>query len=337
MIKLIIQIPCFNEEESLGVTLSDLPQSLPGVDVVEWMVIDDGSTDRTIDVARRYGVDHIIRLPRHCGLARSFTAGIEAGLERGADIIVNTDADNQYCAADIQRLIEPILDGDAEVVIGARPIDEIRHFSPLKKLLQRWGSWVVRCASCTDVPDAASGFRAFSRSAAMQIQVFQEYSYTMETIIGCGQRGMAVRWLPVRVNPPLRPSRLVRSVPSYLANSALTIIRSFMTYRPFKFFALPGMALVACAMFLGLRYAYFYFSGDRNGHVQSLVVGAAALMTGCCLIITALLADMVAANRQLLEKIHYRMQRMEDATGANETDQRMSLSRSRPGFPPFDP
>jgi glycosyltransferase involved in cell wall biosynthesis len=239
MTKLIIQIPCFNEEKALPVTLKELPRELPGISKIEWLIIDDGSTDRTVEVAKELGVDHVVRLINHQGLAKGFMAGLQACIDNGADIIVNTDADNQYYAGDIPKLIQPILDGKAEIVVGARPISEIKHFSPLKKLFQKWGSWMVRKVSHTDVEDAPSGFRAISREAAMHLHVFSEYTYTLETIIQAGQKGMAIISVPVRTNDFLRKSRLIHSIPAYLARSSNTILRIFMTYQPLEFFRIP--------------------------------------------------------------------------------------------------
>ena len=262
MTKLIIQIPCYNEEDTLSVTLGDLPREVPGVERVEWLIIDDGSTDCTAEVARRCGVDHIVRLPVNQGLSRAFITGIWHSLAAGADIIVNTDADNQYCAADIPRLIQPILEGRASMVIGARAIASIHHFSPRKKLLQRLGSWVVRVASGTKVPDAPSGFRAFSREAALQLNVFNTHTYTLETIIQAGRRGIPIVSVPIRTNPDLRPSRLIRSLPVYLLRSAVTILRSFATYMPLWFFAGIGMLLFMAGIGLGLRYLYLLSVGE---------------------------------------------------------------------------
>ncbi len=312
MTKLIIQIPCYNEEEALEITLSELPRTLPGIDQVEWMIIDDGSKDRTIEVARSCGVDHIVRLPYHQGLARAFLAGLDACVSFGADIIVNTDADNQYSAADIPRLIAPILAGDAEIVIGARPIEQIQHFSPIKKLLQRFGSWVVRLASRTKVPDAPSGFRAMTRDAAMQLHVFNEYTYTIETIIQAGQKGMAISSVPIHTNGELRPSRLVRSIPSYIRRSLLTILRIFVTYRPFAFFATQGVVVFAMGFLLGLRFLFYFAMGDGNGRVQSLILAALLMGLGFSLGVVGLLADLIAVNRQLLEKLEWRMHLIEE-------------------------
>ena len=258
--KLILQIPCFNEAETLPVTLACLPRSVPGFDRVEWLVVDDGSADSTAEVARRHGVDHVVRLPRNRGLARAFSCGIEASLGAGADVIVNLDADNQYDARDIPKLVAPILSGEAQLVVGSRSIETIGEFSPLKKLLQRLGSWVVRIASRTSVPDAPSGFRAMSRDAASQLNVFSDYTYTLETIIQAGQRGMAVSSVPVRTNAALRPSRLMKGIPSYVRRSILTIVRIFMTYRPFEFFAIPGAISLLAGLALGIRFLYYYLS-----------------------------------------------------------------------------
>jgi len=311
--KLVIQIPCYNEESTLGLTLAYLPRKTPGVTSVEWLVIDDGSTDRTVEVAKAYGVDHIVRLPRNNGLAKAFAAGLEASLRAGADIIVNTDADNQYCAEDIPKLIEPILLGNAEIVVGARQIDEIKHFSPVKKWLQTFGSWVVRLISKTNIPDAPSGFRAFSRNAAMQINVFSRYTYTLETIIQAGQKGMAIVHVPVKTNDYLRPSRLVKSAHSYIVQSILTIVRIFVTYRPFLFFSIVGVISLSCGFLIGLRFLYYYFTGPGTGHVQSLILAALLLGTGFLLALVGLVADLVSVNRQLLEKVIWRVQQIEES------------------------
>jgi len=313
--KLIIQIPCYNERETLGITLSGLPRELPGVGPVEWLVIDDGSTDGTAEAAASLGVDHIVRLPRNRGLARAFAAGLDASLRAGADVIVNLDADNQYRAEDIPRLIEPILAGRAEMVVGARPIEEIEHFSLPKKLLQRLGSWVVRLASRTDLPDAPSGFRAMSRDAAMRLNVFNEYTYTLETVIQAGQKGMAVASVPVGVNRELRPSRLVRSVPDYVRRSAGIIVRIFMTYRPLRFFAVPGTLALGLGLLIGVRFLYYYFTGHGSGHVQSVVLAALLMGAGFFLVITGLIADLISVNRRLLENLLWRVRRMEDRLG----------------------
>ncbi len=310
--KVIIQIPCFNEARTLPIALAELPRSLPGVDEVEWLVIDDGSTDDTAEVARRHGVDHVVRHPHNKGLAHGFMTGLEACLQRGADIIVNTDADNQYNAADIPRLIEPILEGRAEIVIGARPIDSIEHFSPVKKFLQKLGSKAVRIASRTSVPDAPSGFRALSRRAAQQMVVFSDYTYTLETIIEAGQKNMAITSVPIRVNEDLRPSRLVKSIRSYVQRSILTILRIFTIYRPFQFFGVIGLVLFGLGFLVGLRYLYFFFTGEGEGHVQSLILASILLGMGFQTILVAFLADMLAANRKLEEDVRFKVQQLED-------------------------
>jgi glycosyltransferase involved in cell wall biosynthesis len=310
--KLIIQIPCYNEETTLGVTLAALPRAVPGVETVEWLIIDDGSTDRTVEVAKAHGVDHIVRLPRNQGLANAFVAGLEACLRAGADIIVNTDADNQYCADDIPKLVAPIIAGKAEIVVGTRPIGEIDHFSPAKRLLQRWGSWVVRLASTTDVADASSGFRAMSRDAAMRLHVFNDYTYTLETIIQAGQKSMAITSVPIKTNADLRPSRLVKNIPHYIRRQALTILRIFMTYKPFRFFALPGSVLFAFGLLISLRFVYYFVTQGRAGHVQSLILAALLMGGGFFLVVIGLVADLIAVNRQLLERLDWRVQKIEE-------------------------
>ncbi|MEM9001934.1 MAG: glycosyltransferase family 2 protein [Cyanobacteria bacterium P01_F01_bin.86] len=308
MVKLIIQIPCYNEEATLGMTLSELPKAIPGVDVVEWLIINDGSLDRTVEVARACGVSHIVSFSNNQGLARAFMAGLEASVKAGADIIVNTDADNQYCAADIPKLIEPILHGEADMVVGARPIKEIEHFSPLKKSLQGLGSWAVRIASNTQIPDAPSGFRAFSREAALKLNVFNEYTYTLETIIQAGQRGMVVTSVPIRTNGYLRPSRLVKSIPTYVKRSLFIILRIFMAYRPLRFFLILGSAPFGLGFLLGVRWLILYFGGTPRSHVPSLILGAILMLMGFQLWVLGLVADLLAVNRKILEEnqLHFR-------------------------------
>jgi glycosyltransferase involved in cell wall biosynthesis len=311
-VKLIIQIPCYNEEGTLAITLSGLPKTLEGVDTIEWLVIDDGSTDRTVEVAKEHGVDHIVSFPNNRGLARAFMAGLDACVKEGADIIVNMDADNQYSASDIPRLIDPILAGKAEFVVGTRPISEIQHFSRTKKIFQKLGSRVVRLASRTNVQDAPSGFRAIRRDAAMRLQVFDEYTYTLETVIQAGQKGMAITSVPIRTNETLRSSRLIKSVPEYIMRSSMTIIRIFMTYKPFKFFAVPGVISFCLGMLLFVRFLYFYFYGKGSGHVQSVILAALLLGSGFFLMVVGLLADLMSVNRKLLETLDWRMQEMEE-------------------------
>lgn len=318
--KLIIQIPCYNEEDTIGLSLSTLPRKLNGIDVIEWLIIDDGSTDRTVEVAMEFGVDHVVRLTRNQGLAKAFMAGIEACLEAGADIIVNTDADNQYCADDIPKLIEPILSGKAEIVVGARPVDDIKHFSSIKKYLQKIGSWTVRLASMTDIPDVTSGFRAMSKTAAMRLNVFDSYTYTLETIIQAGQKGLAITSVPVRINKNLRLSRLIKDIPDYVMRSILTIIRIFMTYRPFRFFAVPGVISFTLGMLISFRFLYFYFTGNGSGHVQSLILAALLMGTGFFLSVVGLLADLISVNRKLLEKLDWQMKKIEERLREEKTD-----------------
>lgn len=309
--KLIIQIPCYNEEQTLGTTLDALPRSIPGIDTIEYLVINDGSADDTVAVARRHGVHHIVDLKHNRGLAAAFMAGLEASVRCGADIIVNTDADNQYCADDIAKLVEPILEGNAELVIGERPIRDIEHFSPTKKLLQRLGSWVVRVASETRVPDAPSGFRAMTRDAAMQTNVFSEYSYTLETIIQAGQKGMRITSVPIRTNPVLRPSRLMRSIPHYIWRSSTTIFRIFVTYRPMRFFVTLGSVSTVAGLGIGIRFLVLLALGQGQGNIQSLILAAVLLLAGIFLMVTGVVTDLIAVNRQLLEGVEQRLRRIE--------------------------
>ncbi|SCC79447.1 glycosyltransferase family 2 protein [Saliniramus fredricksonii] len=330
--KLIIQIPCFNEEQTLPAALSCLPRTIHGVDAVEWLIIDDGSADNTAAVAKANGVDHIVRHIQNKGLAAAFMTGIDACLERGADIIVNTDADNQYEAADIPALIKPILENRAELVIGARPIDTIEHFSPIKKFLQKLGSWVVRSVSRTKVPDAPSGFRAMSRDAACRMVVFSNYTYTLETIIQAGQKNITIASVPVRINKDLRPSRLFKSIPSYICRSIATMLRIFVIYRPFRFFATLGMTLFAVGFLIGLRFVYFYLTGDGSGHIQSLILSGVLLGMGFQTILVAFLADLIAANRRILEDLRYTARRgsvsLASEKHASQTGAAHSLARS---------
>lgn len=307
--KIIIQIPCFNESETLPITLAELPREVPGFDVVEWLVIDDGSSDNTAEVARTHGVHHVFRHTRNQGLARAFMTGLSSAVDLGADVIVNTDADNQYCADDISKLVAPLLAGQADVVVGTRPIDTIEHFSTTKKLLQRLGSWVVRVVSRTDIPDATSGFRAMSRDAARRLVVFNDYTYTLETIIQAGQRNMAIKYVPIHVNKGLRPSRLVKSIPSYIMRSLGTILRIFIIYRPLRFFGAIAAVLLGLGMLLGLRFLYFYATGRGEGHVQSVILAGVLLGMGFQTLLIGFVADLLAANRKMLEDIRYMLKR----------------------------
>jgi len=310
--KVIIQIPCYNEEAALGATLATLPRQLPGVDVVEWLVIDDGSADRTAEVARAGGADYVVRLPTHQGLACAFTAGLEACVRAGADVIVNTDADNQYRADYIPHLIEPILAGHAEMVVGARPVGQIEDFSATKKALQKLGSWVVRYASNTTIPDSPSGFRAITRDAALRLHVFGRYTYTLETVIQAGHKGLAITSVPVLTNRATRPSRLVKSVPSYVRRSMITIFRIFLLYRPLRFFLLLGTVPFLGGVALLVRWLLLYFLEDSTRvRAPSLIVAAVLILVGVQLWTFGLLADLLAANRKLLEDVQYRIRRSE--------------------------
>jgi glycosyltransferase involved in cell wall biosynthesis len=312
MMKLIIQIPCFNEAQTLPIALSALPRTVPGFSSVEWLIVDDGSQDNTVDVANAHGVDHIVRHAGNKGLARAFMTGLETCLGLGADVIVNTDADNQYNADDIPALTLPILQNRAEIVVGARPIAAIEHFSLVKKMLQKLGSWVVRMASKTDIPDAPSGFRAMSRGAAQRLMVFNDYTYTLETIIQAGQKNMTITSVPIRVNEDLRPSRLVRSIPSYLKRSIITIIRIFIIYRPFSFFGTIGTILFGAGFLIGLRFVWYYLQGNGDGHIQSLILASVMLGMGFQTLLVAFVADLLAANRKLLEDIRFKVAGLKD-------------------------
>lgn len=315
--KLIIQIPCLNESGTLAIALAALPRTVPGFDAVERLIIDDGSTDDTVRVALENGVDHVVRHTRNQGLARGFMTGLDACLRLGADVIVNTDADNQYNADDIPLLTAPIVAGKADIVVGARPIETIEHFSPVKKLLQKLGSWVVRVASKTDIPDAPSGFRAMSRSAAQRLMVFNDYTYTLETIIQAGQKNMAITSVPIRVNGDLRPSRLVKSIPSYIKRSIVTIVRIFVVYQPFRFFGAVGAVLFGVGFLIGLRFLWMYLTGHGEGHVQSLILAGVLLGIGFQTFLVAFLADLLAANRKLLEEVRFRLWNQEETIPAN--------------------
>lgn len=322
--KLFIQIPCFNEEQTLSVTVGDLPKKIDGIDEIEYLIIDDGSSDRTVSVARTLGIQHIVSFPCNKGLARGFMAGLDACLRLGADIIVNTDADNQYCGADIEALVRPILDGKAEIVIGERPIDATEHFSWKKKKFQHLGSWVVRAASGSDIPDAPSGFRAYSREAAMRLNVINDYSYTLETIIQAGRNRIGMTSVPIRTNPETRPSRLFSSMWRYMKRSASVIVRSILMYRPLSFFCAIGGVLFLVGVLLGARYLYYLIAEDSAGHIQSLILCAVFLLSGFQTILLGLQADVIAANRKLIEDVQYRVRRMESA------DTRLAACDARP-------
>ncbi|HJW46450.1 MAG TPA: glycosyltransferase family 2 protein [Lysobacter sp.] len=307
--KLIIQIPCLNEAGTLAIALEALPRQVAGFDKVEWLIIDDGSTDNTADLAKELGVDHIVRHPVNRGLATAFMTGLDASLRLGADVIVNTDADNQYEAMDIPKLTGPVLAGEADMVIGARPINDTEHFSWIKKKLQHLGSWAVRMASKTDVADAPSGFRAISRETAMRLNVFNAYTYTLETIIQAGISNLRVISVPVRTNADLRPSRLVKSISSYVRRSLFTIFRVFVTYRPMFFFFWVSVLLAIPGLILGTRFTYHYLTDTGAGHIQSLILASLMLTLSALAGLCGLLSDLIATNRKLLERIHQRVMR----------------------------
>lgn len=308
--KLIIQIPCYNEAATLPVTLGDLPRKVEGFSKVQWLIIDDGSTDDTVRVALEHGVDHVVRMKRNSGLATVFMKGLDACIGHGADVIVNTDADNQYCAADIPALVKPIVEGKADIVIGARPISDIRHFSIVKKLLQKMGSYVVRKVSRTDIPDAPSGFRAISREAALKLNVFNSYTYTLETIIQAGLKNMAISWVPIRTNEDLRPSRLVKSIPNYIKRSFVTILRIFIVYEPFKFFIRLGLAFFISGFALCLRFLYYFIVQGGKGHIQSLILASILMVIGVQSMLAALVVDLLSVNRKLMEDIQYKIRKL---------------------------
>lgn len=305
--KLVIQIPCYNEELALPTTLKAIPQSIKGVDELVILVINDGSTDKTVEVAKSFGVEHFVDFSRNSGLANAFRAGLEKSLELGADIVVNLDADNQYRADDIEKLVTPILDKSADIVIGTRPIESIKHFSFTKKVLQKVGSYVMRKVSGSKVEDAPSGFRAFSKDAALKINIFDNYTYTLETIIQAKIKGLHILCTPIRVNPDLRPSKLVKNNFDYVVRSMFTMIRMFIIYRPFRFFAILGTLLLVPGAILGLRFLCYYFLGDGQGHIQSLILCSLLVLVGFQSFLLGVLADLLAINRKLSEDIQLRL------------------------------
>jgi glycosyltransferase involved in cell wall biosynthesis len=305
--KLVIQIPCYNEENYLPITLAELPTHIDGIDEIEVLVIDDGSVDNTAQVAKKFGVAKVVRLEINKGLANAFSTGLNAALNMGADIIVNTDADNQYCAKDIEKLVQPILNNQADIVIGARPVGDIKSFSLLKKILQKLGSNVVRLVSGTDVKDAPSGFRAFSKNAALKLNVFDKYSYTMETIIQAKAKDLVIKSVDISVNPMLRKSRLFKNMFVYIKKSLMTIFRMFIVYRPFRFFAICGSVALLLGMLLGCRFLYYFIIGSGKGHVQSLILAAVFLISGIQIGLIAVLADLISINRKLLEDIQTKL------------------------------
>ena len=317
--KLIIQIPCYNEAQHIAETVRALPRQIPGFEIIEYLVVDDGSQDETIQVAKSAGVHHIIRLERHSGLAAAFMAGLEACLRNGADIIVNTDADNQYDANDIQLLIEPIIASKADIVVGDRGVATLENFSPIKRILQRIGSWVIGKASGIPTPDATSGFRAITRMAAMQTLVLSEYSYTLETLIQAGNRHMVIAYVPVRTNTQVRPSRLMRSIPEYLVNSSATILRVYTMYRPLRVFTIISGIFILAGFVLSLRFLYFYVNGQGAGHIQSVILAAVLLIIGFQVFLIGLVADLIGFNRKILEDVLFRLRRMELGESEDES------------------
>lgn len=309
--KLIVQIPCYNEEKTLPQTVRDIPRKIEGIDSVEILIIDDGSTDRTVAVARELGVDHIVQNRGNKGLAMTFTNGLNASLDLGADIIVNTDGDNQYQGADIARLVQPVLRGEADIVVGDRKTDSIAHFGLVKKKLQKIGSMVVRLLSGTNVPDAVSGFRAFSREAAMQINVVSAYSYTVETIIQAGNKKLRIASVPVGTNPKTRESRLIKSIPRFIVQQISTMVRMYTMFKPLRTFFIVGMLFIIGALIPSLRFLFFYFAGQGGGHIQSLILAAILFLVGFQIIIVGLLGDVISFNRKLIEEILLRVRRME--------------------------
>jgi len=309
--KLIVQIPCYNEEETLPQTVRDIPRLIEGIDEVEILVIDDGSTDKTIEIAREIGVDHIVKNTCNKGLARTFLVGLDASLRLGADIIVNTDGDNQYKGQDIPKLIAPILKGQADIVIGDRQTDKIPHFSSTKKKLQKFGSFVVRILSKTDVPDAVSGFRAFSREAAMQMNVVSYFSYTIETVIQAGKKDLAVTNVPVGTNPKTRESRLFQSIPKFLEHSLTTMIRTYAMYKPLRVFFYIGCLCIIGGLIPSIRFLFYYFMGQGSGHIQSLILAAILFIIGFQVFMIGLVADVISFNRKLIEETLLRVRRME--------------------------
>ena len=329
--KLIVQIPCLNEAETLPQTVADIPRRIPGIEKVELLIIDDGSSDRTVEVAREIGVDHIVRHRNTMGLARAFRTGIDACLRRGADIIVNTDGDNQYCGADIPKLVGPIVSGESDIVIGNRQTDKIAHFSLFKKILQKTGSAVIRVVSRTDTPDAVSGFRAMSREAALQLNIVSPFTYTIEMLIQAGRKQMAVKSVPIRTNAKTRDSRLFTSIPGFLGKSLTTMVRMYSMFRPLKVFFTIGLVLTLLGLIPVVRFIYLYFTGDGFGHIQSLVLGGVLLMMGFMTLMIGLLADLIGFNRQLVEMTLEKVRRIELEIGAaSPMDPKLKIP-GRPG------
>ncbi len=319
--KLIIQIPCYNEAETLEVALNHLPKYIDEIDEIEYLIINDGSTDNTVEVARNWGVHHIVNFKQNKGLAKGFLAGLDGCLRCGADIIVNTDADDQYVGDDIEKIVRPILNGEADIVVGARPIDETEHFSFVKKKLQHLGSWTVRKASNTKVPDAPSGFRAYSREAAMKMNVVNDYTYTLETIVQAGRERIPMTSVPIRTNGELRPSRLFNSIGGYVKKSMLTIVRAYIMYKPLMAFSILCIPFITVGMAIGVRFLIFMARGESMGHVQSLILGCTLIIIGFLILVMGLLADTIASNRRILQDVQFHVKRIEyDSVKTDDED-----------------
>lgn len=309
--KLIIQIPCYNEADTLKIALNDLPKHIDGIDEIEYLIINDGSQDNTVEVARNWGANYVVNFKRNKGLAQGFMAGVDACLRNGADIIVNTDADNQYCGEDIEKIVKPIIEGKTDIVIGERPIDQTAHFSPIKKKLQHFGSWVVRKASNSDIPDAPSGFRAYSKEAALRLNVTNEYTYTLETIVQAGRTKIAQTSVPIRTNEELRPSRLFSSMMGYVKKSMVTILRAYMMYKPLRTFTILALIPFLIGLGIDIRFIVYLCMGDGQGHMQSLLLGSTFMIIGFMTFIIGLQADLIASSRKLIEDIQYRVRKMD--------------------------
>lgn len=319
--KLIIQIPCYNEAETLEIALNDLPKQIDGIDQIEYLIINDGSKDNTVEVAKNWGVNYVVNFKRNKGLAKGFMAGLDACLRNGADIIVNTDADNQYCGDDIEKLVRPIIEGKADIVIGERPIDQTEHFSPLKKKLQHFGSWVVRKASNSEIPDAPSGFRAYSKEAALRLNVTNEYTYTLETIVQAGREKISMISVPIRTNGELRPSRLFSSMFGYVKKSMVTIVRAYIMYKPLWFFTILGLIPFLVGSGLGIRYLIYMLLGNAGGHIQSLILASILIIMGTMIMVIGLLADLIAKNRKILEDVQYQVRKLQYGIKDEEAEQ----------------
>src|SRR5215207_1538453 len=318
--KLIIQIPCLNEEESLPRVLAELPREVVGFDHVEWLVIDDGSTDRTVEMARRQGVDHLVRLTSHRGLATAFQAGLDAALKLGADVIVNTDADGQYSSSDIPRLVEPIVARRADMVVGDRQVQDVEHFSPSKKLLQRLGSWVVRRASGTKVPDTTSGFRAYNREAALQLIVVSRYTYTLESLIQAGKMSVAIEDVSITPNPTERSSRLFDSTSAYIRRNAFAIFRAYTLYEPLRVFMILALVFGSLAVTAWSPFLIdWIFNGDRSGHIQSLILGAVLMLAAVQMFALGIIGDALAGQRAIAQRVYERVRRLELEAGIEPT------------------